>query len=292
MTYWEKWRVEIENIGVEWNGKKPKDINQAANLIAVGKDGTLRMCRGFCDNCADCIFYSTENITCVRKAREWLNSEVEPEKKGMTNKEKNKERFDELGLGDSSDFTIAYRIAVRENGDVGLCIQTPCVDCIFYNGHWNCHKEKIKWLESEATTDELASEKKNEKKDSAPKHKLFISCPTKGRTEEDIKNSFEVLKRTAEAYTGKSLQVLNPYEPKTFKSDADRIRSMGDSIKLIADADYFITVDRFWEHTECGVENNIAGECGVKRMLAMTEFAAPDVIEKSKNMVRNPYYNG
>ena len=210
----------------------------------------------------------------------------------MTNKEKNKERFDELGLGDSSDFTIAYRIAVRENGDVGLCIQTPCVDCIFYNGYWNCHKEKIKWLESEATTDELASEKKNEKKDSAPKHKLFISCPTKGRTEESIKKSFEVLKRTAEAYTGKTLEVVNPYEPKIFENDADRIRSMGDSIKLIADADYFITVDRFWEHTECGVENNIAGECGAKRMLAMTEFAAPDVIEKSKNMIRNPYYNG
>lgn len=129
-------------------------------------------------------------------------------------------------------------------------------------------------------------------KPTVPKHKLFISCPMKDRTEESIKKSFEVLKRTAEAYTGKSLQVINPYKPKTFKSDADRIRSMGDSIKLIADADYFITVDRFWEHTECGVENNIAGECGVKRMLAMTEFAAPDVIEKSKNLVRNPYYNG
>lgn len=124
-----------------------------------------------------------------------------------------------------------------------------------------------------------------------PEHKLFISCPTKGRTEESIKKSFEVLKKTAEAYTGETLEVVNPYEPKTFESDADRIRSMGDSIKLIADADYFITVDRFWEHMECGVEDQIAGGCSVKRMLAMTEFAAPDVIEKSKNLVRNPYYN-
>lgn len=124
-----------------------------------------------------------------------------------------------------------------------------------------------------------------------PKHKLFISCPTKDRTEEDIKKSFEVLKRTAEAYSGENLEVVNPYEPKTFKNDADRIRSMGDSIKLIADADYFITVNSFWEHTECGVENNIAGECGVKRMLAMTEFAAPDVLKKSENLVSNPYCN-
>lgn len=123
------------------------------------------------------------------------------------------------------------------------------------------------------------------------KHRLFVSCPTKGRTEESIKKSFEVLKRTAEAYTGEALEVVNPYELKTFKSDADRIRSMGDSIKLIADADYFITIDRFWEHMECGVEDQIAGGCGVKRMLAMTEFAAPDVLEKSKNLVRNPYCN-
>lgn len=128
-------------------------------------------------------------------------------------------------------------------------------------------------------------------KPTVPKHKLFISCPMKGRTEENIKKSFEVLERTAEAYAGEALEVVNPYEPKAFESAADRICSMGDSIKLMADADYFITVDRFWEHTECGVENNIAGECGVKRMLAMTDFAAPDVLKKSKNLVRNPYYN-
>lgn len=32
-----------------------------------------------------------------------------------------------------------------------------------------------------------------------PEHKLFISCPMKGRTEENIKKSFEVMKRTAAA---------------------------------------------------------------------------------------------
>lgn len=201
MTYWEKWRVEIENIGMEFNGKKIEDINQAATIIAVGKDGTPRICR----DCADCIFKSSIGDTsCTWKTMEWLKSEVEPDK---------------------------------------------------------------------------------------PKHKLFISCPTKGRTEESIKKSFEVLKKTAEAYTGETLEVVNSYEPKTFESDANRIRSIGDSIKLIADADYFITVDRYWEHTECGVEGLIAGEYGMKRMLAMTEFAAPDVLKKSKNLVRNPYYS-
>ncbi len=149
---------------------------------------------------------------------------------------------------------------------------------------------EIKTIITEGVID-CSSEYQVRMKPTVPKHKLFISCPTKDRTEEDIKKSFEVLKRTAEAYSGEDLEVVNPYELKTFRSDADRIRSMSDSIKLIADADYFITVDRFWEHTECGVENNIAGECGVKRMLAMTEFAAPDVIKKSKNLVWNPYYH-
>lgn len=107
----------------------------------------------------------------------------------------------------------------------------------------------------------------------------------------DGENFEGVVEKAAEAYAGETLEVVNPYESKTFESDADRICSMGDSIKLIADADYFITVDRYWEHTECGVEGLIAGEYGMKRMLAMTEFAAPDVLKKSKNMVRNPYYN-
>lgn len=207
----------------------------------------------------------------------------------MTNRAKNEKRFDELGIGDWSAYDIAHAIAVTKKGIIKRCASTPCGNCIFSVG--SCDKQREEWLRNEAS-DELAPEKKDEKKDLTPEHKLFISCPTKGRTVENIRKSFEVLKRTAEAYTGETLEVVNPYEPKTFESDADHIRSLSDSIKLMADADYFITIERCWEHTECGVENNIAGEYGVKRMLAMTEFVAPDVFDKSENMVRNPYYNG
>lgn len=78
MTHWEKWQVEIENIGVKFNGKKTEDINQAATIIAVGKDGTPRICRY---DCADCIFRGLiGGIGCVLKARQWLNSEVELDK--------------------------------------------------------------------------------------------------------------------------------------------------------------------------------------------------------------------
>ena len=79
----------------------------------------------------------------------------------MTNKEKNKKRFDELGLGDLSDFEIARRIAVRKNGDVDLCSLKLCHDCIFECRH--CVEEVDEWLRAEAETDKQAPEKNEEK---------------------------------------------------------------------------------------------------------------------------------
>lgn len=79
----------------------------------------------------------------------------------MTNREKNKERFDELEIGDWSDFELACRIAVRKNGDVDLCDQIPCHDCIF--GYGNCIEEAKKWLTDEAEPEKSEPEKKEEK---------------------------------------------------------------------------------------------------------------------------------
>lgn len=123
-----------------------------------------------------------------------------------------------------------------------------------------------------------------------PEHKLFISCPMDGRTEENIKKSFEVMQRIAEAYTGETLEVVNPYEQKTFESDADRIRSLSDSIKLMAEADYFITFENYFEHKGCSVENQVAALYGLKRMSAMTKVAAPDVLDKKQEQI--PVYEG
>ena len=123
-----------------------------------------------------------------------------------------------------------------------------------------------------------------------PEHKLFISCPMKDRTEENIKKSFEVMQGIAEAYTGETLEVVNPYEPKTFESDADRIRILSDSIRLMAEADYFITVENYFEYRGCSVENQVAVLYGLKRMSAMTKFAAPDVLDKKQAHI--PVYEG
>lgn len=71
----------------------------------------------------------------------------------MTNKEKNKEKFDELGDVYFSTNEIFHRFAVRKNGEIVLCAHIPCRDCIFGSGIWSCDKEKEIWLESEAAPD-------------------------------------------------------------------------------------------------------------------------------------------
>ena len=79
----------------------------------------------------------------------------------MTNKEENEKRFDELGIGDLPSREIAHRIAVMKNGEMVLCAQIQCHDCIFCGG--NCDKECQEWLEDEAEPDEPTPEKKEEK---------------------------------------------------------------------------------------------------------------------------------
>lgn len=76
----------------------------------------------------------------------------------MTNKEKNEKRFDELGLGDLPTSEIAHHIAVMKNGEVDLCAQIPCHDCIFFYG--NCDKKCQEWLADEAEPDKTAPEEK------------------------------------------------------------------------------------------------------------------------------------
>lgn len=118
----------------------------------------------------------------------------------MTNIEKNKERFDELGLGDWQAFELACRIAVRENGDVDLCDQIPCHDCIF--GYGNCIEEAKKWLMDEAEPEKSEPEKKEEKMEKdeikvGDTVKVIKKCEKKGvtgivRRKYDRKNGMNV----------------------------------------------------------------------------------------------------
>lgn len=73
----------------------------------------------------------------------------------MTNEEKNKKRFDELGFGELSTDGVAGSIAVRKNGEIDKCMKIPCKDCIFVG---RCYSAALEWLKSEAEPDKTEPE--------------------------------------------------------------------------------------------------------------------------------------
>lgn len=75
-------------------------------------------------------------------------------------------------------------------------------------------------------------------------NKLFISCPMRGRTKEAIEESFKVMHEEAEKRFGKKLEVIHTY----IDQDApevvnDPVWYLGESLKKLSQADYFIGVD-------------------------------------------------
>ena len=119
-------------------------------------------------------------------------------------------------------------------------------------------------------------------KPTVPKHRLFISCPMDNRTEDNIRKSFEKMLKIAEAYTGETFRLVNPYMPKKADSNVDRIRYLAGSINLMAEADYFITTANFWKYRECSVEKAVAEKYGLKSLYVDPEFTTPDVFDRDE----------
>lgn len=73
--------------------------------------------------------------------------------------------------------------------------------------------------------------------------KLFISAPMKGRTEAQIRATMEQMHHIAEAVFGEELEVIQTYISDDPPADANQaVWCLGESIKKMADADYFIGI--------------------------------------------------
>lgn len=96
--------------------------------------------------------------------------------------------------------------------------------------------------------------------------KLFISVPMKGRKEEDIRKSMDVMHTIAEAVFGQQLEVVNPFvdEYPNLTGVKHSIMCLGSSIQKMADADYFIGPDYCYEYGGCDVERSAASHYGIK----------------------------
>lgn len=110
--------------------------------------------------------------------------------------------------------------------------------------------------------------------------KLFISCPMKNRSKENIRMTFDRLHKIAEAVFDESLEVIPTYiEDNPPKCKNEGLRYLGKSIELLAQADYFIGIcgDNAWLYNGCTVEYDAAKFYRIPVYLVPTNFSAPDV---------------
>ena len=109
--------------------------------------------------------------------------------------------------------------------------------------------------------------------------KLFISCPMKGRTEEDIRNSMDRLHKLAELVFNQELEVIPSYIPNHAPDACIRpVWYLGESIKLLSEADYFVGV--YTDHFKgCNIEHSVARAYGIPSYCIGLDQFMPDAAQ-------------
>ena len=115
--------------------------------------------------------------------------------------------------------------------------------------------------------------------------KLFISCPMKGRTKENIEKSMDKMHRIAEAAFEQKLEVIPSYiEDLPPKDNREAVWYLGESIKLLAQADYFIGIDAY-DFTGCIIERDTARSYYIPFYLLPIKFAVTrEELEESRRV--------
>lgn len=116
--------------------------------------------------------------------------------------------------------------------------------------------------------------------------KVFISCPMKGRTTENIKKTMDKMHKCAEAALGEELEMIESFLADTPPSGIDkRIWSLGESIKKLSEADLMVkldTVPYYLRTPGCNVEAMVANEYNIPMLViggdVFAEFC-PDLAE-------------
>lgn len=123
--------------------------------------------------------------------------------------------------------------------------------------------------------------------------KLFISCPMKGRTETDIRQSMEKMHKIAEAVFGEELEVIPSYIEDNPPETANvAVWYLGESIKMMAAADYFVGIyDSADEFSGCAIEREVSKRYGIPRYIISLNIIAPDVIAARRIERERESYN-
>lgn len=110
--------------------------------------------------------------------------------------------------------------------------------------------------------------------------KLFISCPMKGRTEENIRKSMKKMHKLAELVFDEELEVIPSYiEDDPPKDTNQALFYLGRSIQFMSTADYFIGLEYADAWKGCSVERNVASIYNIKSYLVDPRIIAPEMYE-------------
>lgn len=113
--------------------------------------------------------------------------------------------------------------------------------------------------------------------------KLFISCPMNGRTNENIIESMEKLHKIAEIITGEDLAVIDTFiEGQDYEGKP--LMCLGESIKRMQDADYFIAPNDTYDWDGCYLEREVARRYRVRELDLSTYSMMPDAVEAIQKM--------
>lgn len=93
--------------------------------------------------------------------------------------------------------------------------------------------------------------------------KLFVSVPMKGRTEGEIRESIQKMKKFAELLEGEELDLIDSYvEDTPPQTNTQAIWYLGKSLEKLAEADVFIGICDSWDWNGCHIEDDIATRLG------------------------------
>lgn len=110
--------------------------------------------------------------------------------------------------------------------------------------------------------------------------KLFISCPMKGRTEENIKKSIEQMHKIAEIIFDQELEVIPSYiEHRPPENNNRAVWYLGASIQMLSEADFFIGIEYSDYYNGCRIEAEVARCYGIKSTFVKVHEMMPDVAE-------------
>lgn len=115
--------------------------------------------------------------------------------------------------------------------------------------------------------------------------KLFISVPMKGRTKEAIRRDIERMHKVAEVTFDQELEVISSfveYDPPENTNNA--IYCLGESVKKMAEADYFIGIQWCEIAPGCAIEFDVAKYYDIPWTLVDVDKFMPDVAEADRQL--------